>query len=35
MNANISIKSEEVDHSRNKFGLWDVKHLDIWENPDV
>lgn len=35
MNANISMKSEEVGHSQSKFGLCDVKYLDIWENPDV
>lgn len=35
MNANIPKKSEEISHSRSKFGLCEVKHLDIWENPDV
>ena len=29
------MKSEEVGHSRSKFGLYDVTHLDIWENIGV
>lgn len=36
MNANIPMKSEEVDHSSGKFHPHDSKCLDtLWKTPDV